>query len=131
MYTVRYVVRASTLLPLSGPLSKRAIAVLVFIKLMGRDVIDRMCSMTTMINLCIKSQAFFSAMRKQLTAMGISLVPQAFGRKHKCKNEFTREIDPHCWTDFFWKEVFMALLSLLNMTVKHKLEIGFGNIINA
>jgi hypothetical protein len=28
MYTVRYVVRASTLLPLSGPLSQRAIAVL-------------------------------------------------------------------------------------------------------
>jgi hypothetical protein len=27
MYTVRYVVRASTLLPLSGPLSQRAIAV--------------------------------------------------------------------------------------------------------
>jgi hypothetical protein len=29
MYTVRYVVRASTLLPLSGPLSQRAIAALV------------------------------------------------------------------------------------------------------
>jgi hypothetical protein len=29
MYTVRYVVRASTLLPLSGPLSQRVIAVLV------------------------------------------------------------------------------------------------------
>jgi hypothetical protein len=29
MYTVRYVVCASTVLPLSGPLSQRAIAVLV------------------------------------------------------------------------------------------------------
>jgi hypothetical protein len=29
MYTVRYAVRASTLLPLSGPLSQRAIAVSV------------------------------------------------------------------------------------------------------
>jgi hypothetical protein len=29
MYTLRYVVRASTLLPLFGPLSQRAIAVLV------------------------------------------------------------------------------------------------------
>jgi hypothetical protein len=29
MYTVHYVVRASILLPLSGPLSQRAVAVLV------------------------------------------------------------------------------------------------------